>query len=99
MSVSAFDLLNSDDLIARMKDEFLAEGSRQAAERLFQKRFAKHKNTTARILYEFAVEAFKSAYDDTPSSRISMEKLPPISFSVLKGSILSKPSAVPVCAM
>ena len=74
MSVSAFDLLNSDDLIARMKDEFLAEGSRQAAERLFQKRYAKHKTTTASILYEFAVEAFKSAYDDAPSECASAKR-------------------------
>lgn len=74
MSVSAFDLLNSDDIIACMKDEFLAEGSRQAAERLFQKRYAKYQITTASILYEFAVEAYKSAYDDAPSECASTKR-------------------------
>ena len=30
MSVSPLELLNSEDMIARMKEEFLDEGSRQA---------------------------------------------------------------------
>ena len=67
MSVSPLELLNSDDMIARLKEEFLDERSRQAAERLFQKRYARYKTTTANILYDFAIEAFKNAYRQAPS--------------------------------
>jgi hypothetical protein len=73
MSVSPLDLLNSDDMITRMKDEFLAEGSRLAAERLFQKRYAHYKTTTAYILYDFAIEAFVKAYGEMPLDSSSAE--------------------------
>jgi hypothetical protein len=71
MSVSPLELLNSEDMIARMKEEFLDEGSRQAAERLFQKRYARYKTTTANILFDFAIEALKSVYGQAPLGHAS----------------------------
>ena len=50
---------------------FLNGGLYQAADRLFQERYARYKTTTADILYYLAIEAFERVYENKPKERAS----------------------------
>ena len=54
MSVSPLDLLNTNEIDVRIENEFLDEGSYEAAERLFQNRYARYKTTTAVVVLYLA---------------------------------------------
>ena len=73
MSISPLDLLNTNEIVVRIENEFLDEGSYEAAERLFQNRYARYKTTTADILYYLAIEAFERVYENKPKDRASSE--------------------------
>ena len=66
MSVSPLDLLNTNEIVVRIENEFLDE-------RLFQNRYARYKTTTADILYYLAIEAFERVYENKPKDRASSE--------------------------